>query len=319
VVPLVSVVVSTYDRPERLARLLNALRAQTLGPERFEVIVVDNGSQPETGRALAAQVAQGGLALRTCRLAVTRGPAGGRNAGWRRAAAPLVAFTDDDCRPAPDWLQAALVVAGRHPGAIVQGVTVPDPDEADRSGVFSHTVRIERLGPQYETCNILYPRALLDALGGFDESFGLRPAGEDTDLAWRAIESGAPTAYAPLAQVFHAVSEIGPLGRLRVANRWNRALQVYQRHPGAREGVFTKRIFWKPWHYTLLRAALALALPHRLRHLRVFLIGPYVESLLLRCEYEHGRAWHAPFYFVEDLVEINAALRASLRYRMLIV
>jgi len=213
--PLVSVVVSTYDRPERLARLLDALRAQTLGPEQFEVIVVDNGSQAETGRALAAQLAQGGLELRTCRLAVTRGPAGGRNAGWRLAGAPLVAFTDDDCRPAPDWLQAALIVAGRHPGAIVQGVTLPDPDERDRDGPFSHTVRIERLGPQYETCNILYPRALLDALGGFDESFGLRPAGEDTDLAWRAIESGRRIVFAPDAVVHHAVERLGALGTLR--------------------------------------------------------------------------------------------------------
>ena len=52
--PLVSVVVSTYNRPARLAALLAGLRAQTVGADRFEVVVVDNGSAPATWEAARA-------------------------------------------------------------------------------------------------------------------------------------------------------------------------------------------------------------------------------------------------------------------------
>ncbi|MGI8506727.1 MAG: glycosyltransferase family 2 protein, partial [Solirubrobacteraceae bacterium] len=105
---LVSVVVSTYNRPASLARLLDSLRAQTLASDRFEVVVVDNGSGPDTARTLEDELRRGGLVLITARHELTRGPAGGRNAGWRLARAPLVAFTDDDCAPAPGWLACAL-------------------------------------------------------------------------------------------------------------------------------------------------------------------------------------------------------------------
>ena len=313
--PLVSVVVSTYDRPERLARLLDALRAQTLGPERFEVIVIDNGSRPGTGRVLAGQVAQGGLELRTCRLPLTLGPAGGRNAGWRLAAAALVAFTDDDCRPAPDWLQAALVVAGRHPGAIVQGVTRPDPDERDRGGPFSHTVRIECLGPQYETCNILYPRALLVALDGFDESFGLRPAGEDTDLAWRAIESGVLTVQAPAAVVWHAVERIGPVGMLRLAARWGPAVRVLAEHPQTRTMLYRGR-FWNAWHYLLWRSVLAAVGPAWLRRQ---LLTRHLMTLRARAVQEGGGTAAIPFLLLHDAVECWAIARGAVRYRTLVL
>ena len=98
--PLVSVVVSTYDRPARLARLLDALRAQTLGRSAFEVIVVDNGSGPETGRVLAAEVAQGGLALRT---------AASPSPGARRAGA-----TPAGAWPPRRWSPSPTTTAGRH-------------------------------------------------------------------------------------------------------------------------------------------------------------------------------------------------------------
>jgi GT2 family glycosyltransferase len=250
---------------------------------------------------------------------VSSGPAQARNDGWHAARAPLIAFTDDDCEAAPGWLAAGLTAARANPGAVIQGRVDPLPAETDRLSPFVRTLRVHGDGPYYQTCNIFYPRELLERLGGFDAAAYPLPGGEDTDLGWRAIEAGAPTAYAPEAQVFHAVSEIGALGRLRVAARWSRSLQVYSRHPEARRLVFTRRLFWKPWHYTLTRALLALLLPRRLRHLRVFLIAPYVDSLLVRCEYEHGRVWHTPFYVAEDVVEVVAALRASVRYRMIVI
>ncbi len=313
--PLVSVVVSTFDRPARLERLLGALRAQTLGADRFEVIVVDNGSGPATSRVLAAELAANRLALRCERHPVTLGPAAGRNTGWRQARAPLVAFTDDDCRPTPDWLSAALNTAARYPGAVVQGPTRPDPAELRHAGWRAHTVQIERLGPQYETCNIVYPRALLERLGGFDESFGLRPAGEDTDLAWRAIESGTETTFADAAVVLHAVDRVGVRGRLAIAARWGPVVRVLAEHPGARAMLYRGR-FWNVWHYLLWRSLLAAAGPAWLRRL---VLQRHFMTLRERARREGASGAAIPVLLVHDAVECAAIARGALRYRTLVL
>jgi glycosyltransferase involved in cell wall biosynthesis len=75
--PLVSVVVSTYNRPARLAALLAGLRAQTLARDGFEVVIVDNGSGPETVRLLEQERRDSDdFNLVSVRNEVTLGPAG---------------------------------------------------------------------------------------------------------------------------------------------------------------------------------------------------------------------------------------------------
>lgn len=314
--PRVSVVVSTYNRPERLDRLLVSLGAQTLPGDSFEVVVVDNGS-PGTATAaiLAAHDARSELQLRWLRHEVTRGPAGGRNSGWRLARAPLVAFTDDDCVPRPSWLAAGLAAANEHPGAIIQGPTRPEPCELERSGLFSHTVRIERLGPQYETCNIFYPRAALESVGGFDESFGLLPAGEDTDLAWRVLARGGRSVFAPEAEVYHAVEPIGPRASLRVAARWCAAVRLFRVHPDTRSMLYN-RMFWNVWHYLLWRSVLALAAPAWLRRL---LWARHLLALHARAGEAGAGISSVPFLLVHDAVESWAVARGAVRYRTFVL
>jgi hypothetical protein len=203
--PAVSVVVATRDRPARLAALLAGLRRQRLpAGEGFEVVVVDDGSGPDTVAELEAEAAAGRLDLSVLREEAPRGPGAARNRGWRAARAGLVAFTDDDCVPDPGWLAGGLAAHRRVPEAMVQGRTEPEPAELHHGGPLARTLRSVELGPQYPTANMFYPRELLEELSGFDEGFGLRPGGEDTDLAWRAIELGRPAVLAPDALVHHA-------------------------------------------------------------------------------------------------------------------
>lgn len=129
-------------------------------------------------------------------------------------------------------------------------------------------MRIERLGPQYETCNIAYPRALLEALHGFDERFGCQPAGEDTDLAWRAIAAGHEAVFVSAALVHHAVEPDRRGRSLRRAARWSAVVRVYADHPATRAMLYRGR-FWNVWHYLLYRSLLALAGPPWLRRLLV--------------------------------------------------
>ena len=311
--PLISVVVPTRDRPTRLAKLLEALRAQRLDGGSFEVVVVADGASTGTRELLSQELPRGGPALRVVAHDHSRGPAAARNAGWRAARAPLVAFTDDDCVPTPGWLNAG--VAQLSPGTIVQGVTLPDPAEAAADGLLSRTLRVESLGPQFETCNIFYPLSALEELGGFDERYGMTPGGEDTDLAWRALDAGYTAVLAPEAVVFHAVDHLGVRGMLRVAARWSAPMRSLADHRQARAMLY-RGVFWNVWHYLLWRSILALAGPAWLRRM---VVTRHLLELRKRGRAEGAGAWCVPFLLVHDLVECWAVARGALRYRTLVL
>ncbi|HEX6116162.1 MAG TPA: glycosyltransferase [Solirubrobacterales bacterium] len=247
--PEVSVVIPTRARETRLAFALEALARQTLDPGRFEVIVV---------RAAGADGALAGVpdGLRVTFLehAGPPGPGAQRNLGWRHAAAPLVAFTDDDCRPAPGWLEGLLAAAGDE-RLIVQGRTEPDPDERHLLIGLARSLHVDKPNNWYATCNIAYPRPLLERLGGFDDDF--RFSAEDADLGLRARASGADRAFAPDALVYHAVLP-EPLPRaFREIVARDATPRLIARHPEHR-GELYAGVFWKRTHATLLLAALGI-------------------------------------------------------------
>src|SRR5882757_6376591 len=93
-----SVVIPTYNRPEMLRECLESLRREYQN-ERFEVIVVDDGSEPPVDLREYA----GAMKLQMLRQA-NAGPAGARNAGAGRACGKYLVFLDDDCRAAEHWL-----------------------------------------------------------------------------------------------------------------------------------------------------------------------------------------------------------------------
>ena len=193
---------------------------------------------------------------------------------------------------------------------------MPDPAERDRLGPFSRTLEVHSLGPYFQAANVLYPRELLERLGGFDER-AFPFVGEDADLAWRAISSGAEAVWAPEAQVLHAVHRLGPLGRLRVAARWGDSVELLARHPGFRRAQLTKGVFWKGTHYLLVRALLGVLVHRRFPLLAIWLAAPYLRNLLERGQVEGGGPPAAPFYVLEDLVEAAAVARGGVRSRVL--
>jgi GT2 family glycosyltransferase len=231
------------------------------------------------------------------------GPAAARNSGWRQAQAPFVAFTDDDCKVSPGWLKAALAAHRVVPDAFLQGPVAPDPDDPPPSGPLTRTIRVESLGPYFQTANVFYPRELLERLDGFDETL---ERGEDTDLAWRAMDLGVAPTWVADALVHHAVNQIGLDGLLRLAVKWAPSMEIYIRHPQLREQVFTHRYFWKPNHYMLARALLALALPKRLRSFALLLAWPYLMYLLKPGRLDGGGPGSAPIVVLYEVVEMAA-------------
>ncbi len=267
--PDISLVVPSHDRPVRLRWLLNALEDQTLPRERFEVIVVHDSSGAETEDLLRTHPLAADGTLRHIRFAPGPAAAPKRNAGWRAACAPVVAFTDDDCRPPREWLARLLEAAERNPGSIVQGKTVPDPDEELLLRTpDAHTQTVDPPSAAAETCNIAYPRELLERLGGQLEDFAV---GEDTDLALRASALGTPIVAAAEAVTYHAVETAWLPAQVRATWRWRDMPLLVRRHPEHRR-EFAARIFWRPSHAWLALAILATPLARRPRLLAALLL-----------------------------------------------
>ena len=311
--PAVSVVMATRNRAERLERALVALDAQD-ATFPFEVVVVDDASMDETPAVLETWVGDSRLDLRTCRRRSSGGPGGARNTGLEIARGRLVAFTDDDCEPEPGWLTALEETARANPWALVQGPTIPNPDEAELAGPFSRTLEVGSLGPWFPTSNVAYPREVLETLDGFDETL---PRGEDTDLAWRAQENGLGAVWSPGAVVRHAVMELGPVGKLQLAAAWSPAVRVIALYPHLRQELVAG-VFWKRSH-ALLFVALAGLVLARFWRPAVLLVLPYVRYLRATVAQQGvGLGWMA-YQGLHDLTEVAAMAHGSVRARTLLL
>jgi GT2 family glycosyltransferase len=319
--PSVSVVIPSHARRLRLRWLLNALEEQTLDRARFEVIVVHDYAGEDAALIDGHPLAQAGR-LRQLRIPPGSGrPSVQRNMGWRAAGAPLVAFIDDDCRPDPRWLEELLAVVRRAPEAIVQGMTEADPFElASLSSPHARSLWVDPPDDFAQTCNIAYPVALLEQVGGFDEGLPA-PAGEDTDLALRARAIGAPLAAAPEARVFHAVDAYSLPQAVKLNLKWRHLAFVIKRHPSLRRH-FTNYVFWRRSHRDLLLLVLGVALSRRVPAAAV-LAAPWVYRRTTRRGH-HKRALAAgvvelPGGLLLDAAEVATMCWGSVRYRTVVL
>jgi glycosyltransferase involved in cell wall biosynthesis len=245
--PDIAVAVASHNRALRLRWLLNSLEDQTLPRDRFEVIVAyDSDDGGETERLLAEHPV-GATALRFPPAPGTPTAPKLRNAAWRAATARHVIFTDDDCRAPADWLANAVAAGDANPGAIVQGMTLPDPEEEPNAhGAWTHTQRIVPPQVWAQTCNILYPRDLLERIGGLREDPPLS-MGEDTDMALRGRSAGAAYVGAPEVLTWHAIEDLSIRQGLRTLPRWGDVALLIKLHPDIRAD-FPLWGFWKRTH-----------------------------------------------------------------------
>jgi glycosyltransferase involved in cell wall biosynthesis len=204
-----SLIVPTYNRKNSLRRCLTIATSQEY-PD-YEVIVVDDASTDGTDEMVRREFPQ----VRYLRQERNRGPAAARNRGVEAATGEFIAFTDDDCEPPPSWLSVLKAGFESYPevGAVGGLQEAADP-------VWQHNrlARYERfltrrvygvgelpvLGQPAPggTNNLAIRRALLQRLGGFDETFPVA-AGEDADLLYRLVYLGYPTVCLPIKVTHH--------------------------------------------------------------------------------------------------------------------
>nr|WP_295926719.1 glycosyltransferase family A protein [uncultured Dyadobacter sp.] len=202
----ISIVIPTFRRPGLLHKCLAALYRQRYPGCFFEVVVVSDGPDAQTG-ALVKEFAQEhpDFCIAFYSLPKQRGPAAVRNYGWHRTSGDLVIFTDDDCIPDPGWLSAYWRAYRYHDQeyiAFTGRVTVPVrecPTDYEKNVAHLSTA-------EFITANCACSRAALDLNGGFDEAF---PAAwrEDSDFQFELLKNQVPIAHVSEAVVCHPVRE----------------------------------------------------------------------------------------------------------------
>jgi len=203
-----SIIVPTYARPRQLAACLEAIARSNYPSDRFEVIVVDDGSNTPPEDVVDSFRNRLSLTLLT---QINSGPACARNTGAWRAKGEFLAFIDDDCAPADDWLRSLASCLTHSPDTMVGGRTInalPHNPFAATSqlmtdAVYAYYNADGRRANFFTTNNMAVPAEAFRTLSGFDASFPFA-ASEDREFCERWLRQGHHTIYAPEAIVNHA-------------------------------------------------------------------------------------------------------------------
>ena len=207
--PFVSVIVPVYNDQTGIARCLDALRSQTYPDDLFEVLVVDNGSTDDTRAAirefdvelLVEDEIQGSYAA--------------RNRGIEDAAGSVLAFTDADCTPDSNWIEAGVETLQAEDADLVGGRVVFD-FSAQKTAAERFDASVNMRNDQSvrdgvaKTANVFVRRTVVDDIGLFPSHL---PSGGDVHWTQAATDSGYRLVYGEQAIVHHPSRDLAELLR----------------------------------------------------------------------------------------------------------
>ncbi len=259
----VGVTISTLDRPEGLARCLDALLSGTVLPA--EIIVVDQSTN-DAPKAVIEERQAGAVPIIHVRQQ-RRGLSASRNAAQAQASSPVVAVTDDDCVPAAGWI-----------AAIERGFASPDAPHAltgrilplgpDVPGTYVIAARVSPLRADFRGKalpwlvgsggNFAVKRDWFARSGGFDERLGAGSPGkaaEDMDFFYRLLRAGARIRYEPDSLVYH--QRHSKAKRMRTRYSYGYGMGAFCALWLRRGDLYAMRIFghWLSWQCWALAVA----------------------------------------------------------------
>ena len=202
--PLVSVIIPVYNDADRLAICLSALDEQTYPASRYEVIVVDNGSD-ESIQPTVANFRQAHVAYEE-----RPGSYAARNRGIAQAKGEILAFTDADCRPTSGWIGAGVErlqelssgngVVGGHIDFFFHQRGQPNVVEVVDSSLYLDQQRYCTELNFAATANMFTTRSVMKDVGSFNAETA---SGGDREWGERAHAYGCEVTYAERARVWH--------------------------------------------------------------------------------------------------------------------
>lgn len=244
--PSISVIVCTRNRADRLAPFFESVRRLELS-EPWQLVLVDSASTDSTHEQLRRFADSFGPHCSVQR-ATRKGLGHARNVGLRAATAPIVAFFDDDCYAAPDYLAQVLTCFREQPslGYLGGRIELFDPDDLPVTIKTSQQrqdfpARTLLRAGEIHGANMAFRRDFLQAIGGFDQDLG---AGtpfpcEDIDALARLSLAGAVGAYDPRPLVYHHHGRKSP-------KDFETLMQGYDAGRGA---FFAKMLIFRRWEY----------------------------------------------------------------------
>ncbi len=198
--PMVSVVICAYNAERTMLPCLESLRK--LDYPNFEVIIVDDGSRDRT-----AEISMDFPEFRLIRQP-NKGLSVARNVGLHAARGELIAYTDSDCVVDPHWLTLMIRMLTEknfdgcggpnyapHEDGWVEACCAASP------GAPCHVLTADDVAEHLAGCNMVFTKAALLKVGGFDPQF--TSAGDDVDVCWRILDSGMRLGFCPSAFVWH--------------------------------------------------------------------------------------------------------------------
>ncbi len=253
-----SVIIATHNRRLALTSCLASLRAQDLPPERFEIIVVDDGSTDGTSDFLREVSRDAVLTPVVC--PERRGPAAARNRGLAVARGETAIFVDDDTLAPPWFVREHILTHRQHGPLIVDGPAVTiQPGEHAAAPPFARAdvrlmAHLDFFGRAFATVNASARLVDLKRCGGFDEGF---QAWEDVDLGRRLRAAGLARRRNRRAYVLHCRRPATLEAECRVAEERGYYAAVYYRRYGDRAARWQARLRYLRYDAVLVRCGLA--------------------------------------------------------------
>lgn len=220
----ITVVICTYNRAHFLEGLYKSITAQTLSPNEYEILFVNNNSTDNTANVIESFRQQNPQVR--CVLETQQGLSYARNRGIAESRAPYICFADDDALLKDDYLANMCDYLDNHPKVYEVGGpiflhylgAVPKWENPYMISLFSyfypssHEYLLKGKGKRYPIgCNMVFRKAAFEKCGGFSTGLGrkgtLLLGGEEKDMAYRLLERHLDVAYIPNAIVYHLVPE----------------------------------------------------------------------------------------------------------------
>jgi glycosyltransferase involved in cell wall biosynthesis len=327
----VSVVVPTYNRADLLKRCIESLIAQNFPKDRFEIVIVDDGSTDNTSDVVKKLQEEISLPVIKYFRQENKGPGAVRNLGIKNSQGPIIAFTEDDVIVDKNWIKAALPYFKQPDVAGVDGLTKWEGVENLR--LFSGNDK-----RNFIPCNIFYRKAIIEEIGGFDSRFYNSHFQlyfrEDSDLAFSVLERNWKIVHVAQAVVTHPALHHSFGNVIRSTKRYYFDPLLYKKHKILyRRMIEPKKIgplkFTRPFHYlcssNVFSVILALFSLIFFKPILFIGIGIYIISLIgiiyrfINCLNIQGKKhiYKIPVYLMTPFVYIYWFVKGCIHFKVI--
>ena len=216
--PAISVVICTYNRDKFIGEALNCLAKQTLSPDEFEIIIVDNNSTDHTASIVKNFVAIHPELNARYVLETNKGLSFARNRGLQEAKAPIITYIDDDAEAEPVFLESILHFMQADKTIVgIGGKVIPKYSESKEPKWMSKYLNgfVGRMDygdepKRFDTtmkypagCNMTYTKQILTQAGGFNNQLTFRS--DDKYIFFQVTKLSDNIYYLPAAMLYHNI------------------------------------------------------------------------------------------------------------------